>query len=74
MGLSLPQVSGSSAKLGGDTSYHHCTLLVDAELATLKALLKTPLHFIENKVGVNVMVTNKDMLSNIYQGHALLPF
>jgi len=48
------KVSGSSAKLGGDTSYHHCTLLIDAQLHALKALLKTPLTITENKATASV--------------------
>ncbi|XP_066912406.1 lipoyl amidotransferase LIPT1, mitochondrial-like [Clytia hemisphaerica] len=36
------KVSGTAAKLGLKTCYHHCTLLCDSNLANLRGLLKNP--------------------------------
>jgi len=48
------KVSGSSAKLGAHNSYHHCTLLLNAELHNIRDLLKSSLYITDNKATSSV--------------------
>ncbi|ESO83141.1 hypothetical protein LOTGIDRAFT_95116, partial [Lottia gigantea] len=51
----LYKVSGTAAKLGGDKSYHHFTLLVDVDKNNLSQYLQSPMTGVKTKATASVI-------------------
>jgi len=57
------KVSGSAAKLGLTSAFHHCTLLCDSDLASVRGLLSP-----DYKVQTNATASRPSPVANILEG------
>lgn len=58
------KVSGSAAKLGLKTAFHHCTLLCDTDLPSLSGLLRRTF----GEVDTNATKSNPSPITNLFEG------
>ncbi|XP_074605481.1 lipoyltransferase 1 [Brevipalpus obovatus] len=68
------KVSGTASKLTPKSTYHHCTLLVDADLTVMHRILRKECELIENKAtpSVHSSVCNLAELSDRVSMHQLI--
>ncbi|NWX10430.1 LIPT Lipoyltransferase, partial [Caloenas nicobarica] len=55
------KISGTAAKLGRTTAYHHCTLLCNADKFVLSSVLKTPYKGIKSNATPSVPASVKNL-------------
>ncbi|XP_005400796.1 PREDICTED: lipoyltransferase 1, mitochondrial [Chinchilla lanigera] len=56
------KISGTAAKIGRTTAYHHCTLLCSTDRTSLSSLLKSPYQGIKSNATTSIPAVVKNLL------------